>query len=172
MKILSEQSGFTVAEALIATMVLSIGLLGVYTMQISAIHGNFRAIQMTTAVTAGEQLIEQIFAMDYDDADLTDADGDGAAGLQEDLDAADGTPPVICCQDGNDPLGNAVAGCDLPIEKADHCAVGPDNFLIYWNVSVDDPMPLTKRIVVNVETMDRGMRRYVELEYLKAQVVQ
>ena len=72
---LTEQAGFTLIETLVAIGVLTIGILTLYTMQISAIHGNSTAGQITRAATAGANQIEAIFAMDY--ADLLDVDNDG-----------------------------------------------------------------------------------------------
>jgi len=157
MKIKNNEKGFTLVEALVGMVVLTIGILSLYTMQISAIQGNSTASQVTIAATAGANQIENIFAMDYDL--LTDADGDGNGGLQD----------RQCCSDGNDPAGNVVAGCAA---KADGCTPGPDGYAIYWNVAVDQPMPLTKRVVVNVVRSDRGVRKNVEFEYIKAQIVQ
>ena len=169
---LTEQAGFTLIETLVAIGVLTIGILTLYTMQISAIHGNSTAGQITRAATAGANQIEAIFAMDY--ADLLDVDNDGT-GQDANNDGADdntgnfGLQDAQCCQNGNDPAGNAVAGCT---GKADGCALGFDGYAVYWNVAVDEPMPATKRVSVSVVRMDRGTRKAIEFPYIKAQVVQ
>ena len=169
---LTEQAGFTLIETLVAIGVLTIGILTLYTMQISAIHGNSTAGQITRAATAGANQIEAIFAMDY--ADLLDVDNDGT-GQDANNDGVDddggnfGLQDAQCCQDGNDPAGNAVAGC---AQRADGCALGFDGYAVYWNVAVDEPMPATKRVSVNVVRMDRGTRKAIEFPYIKAEVVQ
>ncbi len=157
MKIRNNENGFTLIEALVAMVILTIGIMSLYSMQITSIQGNSTASQITTAATAGANQVENIFAMDYDL--LLDTDTDGLPGLQDSQ----------CCFDGNDPDHNEVAGCAA---KADGCAPGPDGYAIYWNVAVDEPMPATKRVVVTVARTDRGVRKNVVYEYMKAQVVQ
>ena len=157
MKIRNNENGFTLIEALVAMVILTIGILTMYTMQISSIQGNSTASQITTAATAGADQIENIFAMNYDL--LTDPDNDGIPGLQD----------AQCCPNGNDPAGIAVTGC---IARADGCAPGPEGYAIYWNVAVNQPMPATKRVVVTVARTDRGVRKNVVYEYMKAQIVQ
>jgi type IV pilus modification protein PilV len=172
MKIIDDENGFTLIEVLVAMVILSIGILSMYSMQITSIRGNSTASQITIAATAGANQIENIFAMDYDqlvdlDGDGTDEDGDDD-GIDDDG-ANFGLQDTQCCSDGNDPDGNAVAGCTA---KADGCAAGPTGYAIYWNVAVDEPMPAAKRVVVTVARTDRGVRKNVEFEYMKAQVVQ
>ncbi len=157
MKNRNNENGFTLIEALVAMVILTIGIMSLYTMQITSIQGNSTASQITTAATAGANQVENIFAMDYDL--LLDTDADGLPGLQD----------AQCCTNGNDPAGIPVAGCTA---KADGCAPGPDGYAIYWNVAVDEPMPATKRVVVTVARTDRGVRKNVVYEYMKAQVVQ
>lgn len=144
MKKLSEESGFTLIETLVAMTVFTIGILSLYAMQVSAIQGNSSASRMTTAATAGADQLETIFAMDYDA--LVDTDNDSVAGLYH--------------------YEETVA------EVADGKATTSDGSTIYWNVANDSPMPATKRVVVNVVRTDLGYRKNVEYEYIKAQVVQ
>jgi prepilin-type N-terminal cleavage/methylation domain-containing protein len=157
MKIRKNENGFTLIEALVAMVILTIGIMTMYTMQISSIQGNSTASQITTAATAGADQIENIFAMDYDL--LIDLTADGTGGLQD----------AQCCFNGNDPAGIAVTGCTA---RADGCAPGPEGYAIYWNVAVDEPMPATKRVVVSVARTDSGVRKNVVYEYMKAQIVQ
>jgi type IV pilus modification protein PilV len=140
MKKLSEQVGFTLIEALVAMVILTIGILSLYTMQVSAILGNSTASQITKAATAGANQLEDIFAMDY--ATLVDTDNDLINGLYDITDAT-----------------------------ADGRATTPDGYTIYWNVAKDEPMPNTARVVVNVVRTDRGIRKNVEFEYIKALIV-
>ena len=78
MKLFHNENGFTLIEAMIATMVLSVGILTLITMQITSIKGNARARGITTASTWVQDRIEQLIASDYDtlaaDAD-TSPDG-------------------------------------------------------------------------------------------------
>ena len=169
---LSEQAGFSLVEALIAFMVFTIAFLALLTMQVSGVHRNSTAGQITRAATDGANHLETIFAMDYDD--LIDVDGDGTDqdanndGIDDDG-GNFGLQDAQCCQDGNDPRGNPVTGCT---QRADGCARGFEAYAVYWNVAVDEPMPATKRVSVNVVRTDRGNRIAIDFPYIKAQVVQ
>jgi type IV pilus assembly protein PilV len=70
------QQGWTLIEILVAIVVLTVGLLAVGTMQISAIRGNFMGGNTSIALTLASQKMEDLFNRDYDDADL-------AAGVHE-----------------------------------------------------------------------------------------
>ena len=52
--------GFTLIEIMIALVILSIGLMALAGMQVSAINGNAFSKRMTTAVSIAEQTIEQL----------------------------------------------------------------------------------------------------------------
>jgi len=73
--------GFTILEVLIAMAIFAIGILGVAKMQLSAVSGNSSARGMTEAATVGQQQIERLMALPYDD--ILDTNGDGVAGLDE-----------------------------------------------------------------------------------------
>jgi prepilin-type N-terminal cleavage/methylation domain-containing protein len=66
--------GFTLIELLIAISILTVGLLGVASMQVSAIRGNDFARAQTEAATAGMDLIEKLLRLPYDHADLAAGD--------------------------------------------------------------------------------------------------
>ena len=175
MKSLSDQAGFTLVETLIAIVILSIGILTLYTMQIAAMRANSTADRLTSAATAGADIQERIFSGLYDSGDkkltlnsfkdingiapvLTDADTDGIAGLRN----------SGCCPDGNDPFGNSVAGCTA---RADFCWQGPEGYLVYVNIAPEEPMPRTARVAVNVVRSDRGVQKTVTFEHIKAEIV-
>ena len=77
------ESGFTVLEVLIAVSILTIGLLGVASMQISAIKGNFFSDNTTTALCLAEDKMEDLMGKNFDDADLVDT----TAGNNSNLDS-------------------------------------------------------------------------------------
>ena len=60
------KEGFTLIEVMITMVVLSIGLVALAGIQISAIKGNSFSRRMTTAVSVAEQTIEQIKNTQYD----------------------------------------------------------------------------------------------------------
>lgn len=65
------QSGFTLIEALIALLVLSIGMLGVAAMQLKALQGAHAAYQRSIASLAAQDAQERLWASMATSADLT-----------------------------------------------------------------------------------------------------
>ena len=76
--------GFTLLEILIAISILTVGLLGVASMQVSAIRANDFARAQTEAATAGMDRIEKLVRLPYDHTALL------AAGNPH----TDSTPPA------------------------------------------------------------------------------
>jgi len=66
------QEGWTLIEILVAIVVLTVGLLAVGTMQISAIRGNFMGGNTSTALSLASQKMEDLFNRDFGDGDLID----------------------------------------------------------------------------------------------------
>ena len=61
-----EKNGFTLIEVLIALAILSIGILGVAQMQISAIQGNANAKKRSEILIAAQKQIEEMMQKPYD----------------------------------------------------------------------------------------------------------
>ncbi|MBN2032302.1 MAG: prepilin-type N-terminal cleavage/methylation domain-containing protein [Deltaproteobacteria bacterium] len=61
------QEGWTLIEILVAVVILTVGLLGVGTMQISAIRGNFMGGNTSIALTLASQKMEDLLNRDFDD---------------------------------------------------------------------------------------------------------
>ena len=172
MKIANNQKGFTLIEAMVALSILTIGILTLYTMQTTALKGNATANGLTTASTWATNRIEQILSMKYDD--IVDTDGDGT-GKDSDFDGVDdsvndfGLNDSVCCQNGNDPSGVAVAGC---VKKADYC-FDENGYWVYVNVaSLVAPVPgstepYVKSIRVITVRKDFGLRKQVVMNYYK-----
>lgn len=156
-KHLSNQNGFTLVEVMVAMVVFAIGILTLNLMQTSAIDGNASANRMTNAATWASDRVEQIFALEYDDALLADTDGDGTG---EDTDA---TPGV------DDDGGNFGLGDDNTT-SADHNFSSPDGgeYTVLWNVAVDEPMPDMKTIHIIVQRNDLGVSKSITFEYMKS----
>jgi type IV pilus assembly protein PilV len=62
---IKSEEGFTLIETMIALVVLSIGLVALAGLQISAIRGNNLSKRMTTAVSIANARVEQIKNMPY-----------------------------------------------------------------------------------------------------------
>jgi prepilin-type N-terminal cleavage/methylation domain-containing protein len=74
------RSGFTLVEVMIAVCILSIGILGVCSMQISGLTGNAAARQYTDYATLAMEEMEMLMAMPYSSLPA-DGGTTGQAGL-------------------------------------------------------------------------------------------
>jgi type IV pilus assembly protein PilV len=86
-KRLIDHQGYTLIEILIAMAVFAVGILAIFSMQITATSSNALARGLTENYTAAMDKVEELLALPYDDADLdpdpgiqphtaaTDADG-------------------------------------------------------------------------------------------------
>ena len=63
--LITNKAGFTLIEALIAVLILAIGLLGVALMQVTTITGNTFSREMSTATTLGQDMLEKLISFDY-----------------------------------------------------------------------------------------------------------
>jgi type IV pilus assembly protein PilV len=70
------QSGFTFIELLVAIVVLSLGLLAVAGMQVTAIRGNASANVISTKTAVAESILEQILSWSIQDPRLDERDED------------------------------------------------------------------------------------------------
>ena len=158
------QKGFTLIEVMIAMLVLSIGILGVATMQVTAIKGNSFSIGLTEAATFAQNKVEELAVLAYDDVDLDDDNGDGTnqdtdnTGIDDDEEAN----PV----DGINNFGLD----DILTPDGYQEAVGATNiqYDILWNIAVDKPAANAKHIRVHVLWQANGVRRTVSLDRIKA----
>lgn len=125
------RSGFSLIEVLIAVSIFTVGLLGVASMQISAIRGNAFSDHTTTALCLAEDRMEDLMSRDFDDGALDDT----TLTNNDDLYSA----ARVDHEERINAAGEAVAG-------------GP--YRRIWNIadSTDPPM---KRIVVMV-SWDNG----------------
>lgn len=61
-------SGFTLIEAMIAVVLLAIGIMTLYTMQITSVKGNAKANALSYAANAANDCYERLQNIDYDNA--------------------------------------------------------------------------------------------------------
>jgi type IV pilus assembly protein PilV len=127
------EKGFTLIEVLIAISILAIGLLAVASMQGSASKNNVLAGSRTEATTLAAEQMETLLSLAWDDALLSDADGDDAAGLDN-------------AGFDNDPSTQG---------DADHQLVR-GRYTIYWNVVDNAIIDNTKTINLIVTWSDYG----------------
>lgn len=157
LKPIRNEAGFTLIEAIIAMMVLVVGIFAMYSMQMTAIDGNARANSITIASTWASDKIEEVANLAYDN--LLDPDGDGTG--QD----ADG--------DGNgddDNLGDFGLP-DATAATADYSATSPDTlYTIFWNVAVDHPMKDLKTVRIIVQYSAWGQPRSVTMDYIKSKM--
>lgn len=67
---LETEKGFTMIEVIIAISVLTIGILAVSSMQVSAIRGNSFAGRQSEGTTIALDRLEKLMSLSYGDADL------------------------------------------------------------------------------------------------------
>ncbi len=73
-------NGFTLLEVMIAVIVLSIGVIATYMMQMNSITGNSAANRLSASTNTGAIMVEEIVNMPYNAANYDidiDTDGDG-----------------------------------------------------------------------------------------------
>ena len=78
----SRSKGFTLIEALVAVLVLSIGLLGVAAMQLKALQSAHVSYQRTTATLAAQDAVERLW-INLGEKTVQDCPTAGTAGLQD-----------------------------------------------------------------------------------------
>ncbi len=125
----NNQKGFSLLEALIAMVLLSIGLLGAGLMQIGSIKANTNAENRTFGVGLAQSVMNDLRSQPLDfvltpDDPLDDEDGDGAAGLDDGM-ALAGANPVPAAADQS--MGQITASDGR-------------NYTIFWNVADNVPV--------------------------------
>ncbi len=67
MKKLSNQGGFTLIEALTAVFILGVGIIALYTLQMTGVRGNFDAQMRTQAIAVAGDVLEQLAQQEFTD---------------------------------------------------------------------------------------------------------
>lgn len=144
-----KSSGYTLIEVMLALVILTIGILALNAMQLTATSGNATALHISLATTWNSDKLEQILALPYDDDQLEDTDGDGTD--QDTTNKIDGTATGYPeGADGLDDDGDDFGLNDIGA-AADHWEDSPDGlYTIYWNVATNHPAPRVKTIRVIV----------------------
>ncbi len=66
------QKGFTMIEVMIALVILTVGFLGIASLQLNAIKGNNLSDNITSALTLAEDKMEELLGLDYENPELRD----------------------------------------------------------------------------------------------------
>ena len=169
MKTRQSEKGFTLIEVLVAMVVLTIGILSLYTMQVSSIRGNSHASRLTEASTWNADNFEQIIGMQY------------FAKNEHGFKPSDPRPPMFPDKDGNgtgqdtnqdgidDNGGNFGLNDTTGNQPADHSSTTEDGkYTIFWNIAEDVPMRDLKTIRVLVRDNRNVLSAPVVFTYIKA----
>lgn len=132
------QGGFSLLEVLIAVSVFAVGVLALAQMQIVSMSGNTTARRITGAATLAQGKLEELKALPFSHADLTDKDasgdaGFGTAGLDDEDASADGS----------------VTGVEMMGQEFD----------VFWNVAADSPVSDCKTVRVIVRRNQPATKR-------------
>jgi type IV pilus assembly protein PilV len=149
----TNNKGFTLIEALVAMVVLSIGIFSLYTLQVTSIQNNSKASNITIASNWGAEKIEEIISTPYED--LIDTDGDGT---DQDAD-----------NNGIDDSNNDFGLNDItPADGPDGNETSPDgHFTVFWNVAPDMPLEGSTTIRIHVQDNNQKMKNPVTIQYVK-----
>jgi prepilin-type N-terminal cleavage/methylation domain-containing protein len=159
------EKGFTFIEALVAMVILSIGIFSLYSMQLRSVQGNSKAMRITDASNRNADQMEMIIGLVYNDATIDDTDSDGS---NQDVDS-DGVDD----NGGDFGLDDIVAGDPVPANNADGSfTTGVNNrYTVFWNVAIDYPIPNVKTIRIHVQDSRQELSRPVTFTYIKADII-
>lgn len=126
---IGNQRGFSLIEALIAMVLLSVGLLAAGLMQIGGIKANANAAGRTFGVGLAQSIMDDLRSRALDDALLVDT-GNRGNGLDDGM-ATGGSNPVPA---NADQAPGQVTGSD------------GRTYSVFWNVADDVPVTGTKTV--------------------------
>ena len=151
-----QEQGFTLSEILLSISILTVGLLAIASMQISATKGNALSSNLTQATNYAADRIEKLMRSGY--GSLVDTDGDGT-----DQDSDD---------DGIDDDGENFGLDDATTGTADGTSTYTNEqgnrYNLFWNVAADKPRTKAKTVKVIVTWSERGIRKRTSLDFIKA----
>jgi len=149
------EQGFTLIEALVAMLILTIGILSLMTLHSTLVKRNSNSSHITQASTWATNEIETIISTPYDELEDTDLDGtdqdDDRNGVDEYT--ADGSDTSF----GLDDLTNP----DMTSTSSDGA------YTLYVNVAVDLPMLDSKTIRVHIQDNRGIMANIISFDYIR-----
>lgn len=146
--IIRNQRGFSLIEALIAVVILSVGLLAIGVMQITAMKSNTNALSRGDGVAMAQSVMDILRCVPLDDGMLTDSDTTTAN--LDDGRAVGNNAPVA-----------ANAGHQGDEVFASNPTLGPNglSYNIFWNVDEDVPLTGTRTVRLFVYWNDQRFGR-------------
>lgn len=133
------EKGFTLLEIMLATCILSFGLLAVASLQAAAIKGNYFADGVSNGSNWAADKMEKLIAtayQDYNDSNLLDTDGDGDGGLED------------------------ASGAEADYQETQ------GDYTIFWNISDNAVLNNTKTICVIVTWDDHDTTKQVSMQHV------
>ena len=70
-KIIADNKGFSLIEAMVAIAIIAVGVMAMYSLQIGSVNSNSHGNRITISTDLAADKIEEIMALNYTDADLT-----------------------------------------------------------------------------------------------------
>jgi type IV pilus assembly protein PilV len=139
--------GYSLIEVLIAMAVFSIGILAIFSMQITATNGNALARGMTENYNCALDKVEELLALPFNDADLNQ----GVHNVAKNADGIDNDGDGLV--DGDDADGENAGYIDLQWEV--------------WDTLVHDQNIKSVRVSVTA-TVNRNRQKILNVDFIKA----
>ena len=135
-------AGYSLLEALVAVVVLAIGIIGFAMLQTTNIQSNAYARRVTEATVLLQEQIEILSTLPWGDPSVSDNNGNG---------------------------GNATVGYGLnAVEAAADNSTTVGSYTISWNVADDIPFNNTKTIRLIATWTESQGGKNVTMDYIKA----
>ncbi len=162
----ANNKGFTIVEVMVAIAVMALAIVSVFSMLSYSIGGNARGKVLTESSNLVSQHIETILSLPNNHVWLTDNDGDGTSqdidpnnnGIDDDDEGA----PVPAV-DGDPDFGLDDTGADADWSIADNS----NDYDIFWNVAVDEPVPNINTIRVIAIKRSGLVARRVSVDFYR-----
>ncbi len=139
-----QEQGFSLVEVLFGVMIFMFGMLGVVALLTASVRDNLFSGNLSEATVLASSKLEVLMGSAYTSANLTDTDGDGAAGIDD-----VGCGPTDTCTAKAD-------GMDANQGKN-------GIYTVYWNIVVGVPMQHCKQIKVFVLWNSRESSRQISM---------
>lgn len=140
------QKGFSLIEAMIAMLILTVGLLALGVLQIGGMKSNANALNRTDGGTFAQTVLDTLRALPVDDDLLTDTVLPGTLnGLDQGI-AVGGNAPI--------PANADHTGAEL-FDANPTPGLNGQTYTVFWNVSDDIPVPGAKTVRVFVYWTDQ-----------------